>query len=468
MNKLVLYKREVHRDLAGTVTRRAFLGMTAAIGPAVLGPLYAATTTHRISIFRSDVTPELGEPLFPAIPATKIESPLWAKGVIIESAGARYVLCAVDWCALSNSTHRLFSTTIAEAAGASADRVLVQTVHQHTAPYADGDAYALLAQLPTPPPRMSDAFLGRAMSRLSQAVRDAVAQMQPFDQIGTGQARVERVASARRILLPDGKLIIRFSSDGKDPAMAALPEGSIDPMIKTIAFASAGRTLARLYYYATHPQTSYGDGRISSDMVGDARDALEKSEGVPQIYFTGCAGDVTVGKYNVGPTSRSELAQRLEQGMRAASAATRFKPAGKIDLRTAIIALPRPAVLPIKDVEALRQFAAAQSSTPDSVYLASLRLAFANRKEPFIATLLTLGGVRILHLPGEPMLEFQNYAQGLRENEFVAVAGYGDLSPGYLCTDRAWSEGGYEPSASNSGPGTEAAVKKAIQDVFRA
>jgi hypothetical protein len=223
-----------------------------------------------------------------------------------------------------------------------------------------------------------------------------------------------------------------------------------------------------MYYYATHPQTSYRDGRVSSDFVGDAREAVEKSEGVPQIYFTGCAGDVTVGKYNVGPASRGELAQRLEQGMRTASAATRFNHAGKIDLRTAIIALPRPAVLPIKDVDALARFAAAQSSTPGDVYLAALRLAFANRKEPFNATLLSLGGIRILHLPGEPMLEFQRYAQGLRTDEFVAVAGYGDLSPGYLCTDRAWAEGGYEPGGSNSGPGTEAAVKKAIQEVFKA
>jgi hypothetical protein len=468
MKELDAKKRDDDRGLAGSVTRRAFLGAAAAFGPAVFGPLYAATATHRIGVFRSDVTPELGEPLFPATPATKIESPLWAKGVIIEAAGRRYILCAVDWCALSNATHKLFSTTIAEAAGARVDRVLVQTIHQHTAPYADGDAYALLEHLPTPPPRISDAFLGRAMSRLSQAVREAAAQMQPFDQIGAGEARVERVASARRIFMPDGKQITRFSSDGKDPAMAALPEGSIDPMIKTIAFASAGRTLIRLYYYATHPQTSYGDGRVSSDMAGDARDAVEKSEGVPQIYFTGCAGDVTVGKYNTGPASRSELAQRLAQGMRAASAATRFKPAGKIDLRTAIIALPRPAVLPIKDAEGLAQFAAEKSSTPGKVYLAALRVAFANRKEPFTATLLTLGNVRILHLPGEPMLEFQRYAQGLRANDFVAVAGYGDLSPGYLCTDRAWTEGGYEPSASNSGPGTEAAVKKAIQEVFRA
>ena len=64
------------------------------------------------------------------------------------------------------------------------------------------------------------------------------------------------------------------------------------------------------------------------------------------------------------------------------------------------------------------------------------------------------------------MVEFQKYAQSLRPNGFVAVAGYGDISPGYLCTDRAMEEGGYEPGAANSGPGTEAAVKKVIQELF--
>ena len=339
MKESASLKGEAHPGLGGTVTRRGFLGVAAAFGS-----LCAGTATHRIGAFRSDVTPEPGEPLIWTTPTAQVDSPLWAKGVIIEAAGKRYVLCAVDWCGLSNATHLLFRSTIAEASGASVDRVLVQTVHQHTAPYVDGDAYALMGQLPTPPRRMSDAFLGRAMNRLSRAVSEAVAHTLPFDQIGSGQARVERVASARRIQMPDGKLITRFSTSGKDPAMAALPEGPIDPMIKTIAFAAAGKPLARLYYYATHPQTFCCDGRATGDFVSDAREAVEKSEGVPQIYFTGCAGDVTVGKYNDGPTARSGLAQRLEQGMRAASAATRFQPAGTIVSRTASIALPHPSV----------------------------------------------------------------------------------------------------------------------------
>jgi hypothetical protein len=79
-----------------------------------------------------------------------------------------------------------------------------------------------------------------------------------------------------------------------------------------------------------------------------------------------------------------------------------------------------------------------------------------------------IGRASVLHLPGEPMLDFQRYAQQTGKGRFVAVAGYGDVGPGYLCTDAAYEQGGYEPSASNVAPGTEAALKSAIRSVLGA
>jgi hypothetical protein len=76
--------------------------------------------------------------------------------------------------------------------------------------------------------------------------------------------------------------------------------------------------------------------------------------------------------------------------------------------------------------------------------------------------------VHILHLPGEPMVEFQFFAQRAEPRGFVAVAGYGDCGPAYICTDKAITEGGYEPSATNVGPGTEALLKNAIQALLGA
>jgi len=135
--------------------------------------------------------------------------------------------------------------------------------------------------------------------------------------------------------------------------------------------------------------------------------------------------------------------------MRASAASTRYAPAASLSWRISEFTLP------------------AKPPAPATDYRSSLSAAFAHRKTPLAAALLEIGPAAILHLPGEPMLEFQNYARGLRPGRFTAVAGYGDISPGYLCTDQAHAEGGYEPSASHAGPGTEARVKKAIQELMR-
>ena len=92
-----------------------------------------------------------------------------------------------------------------------------------------------------------------------------------------------------------------------------------------------------------------------------------------------------------------------------------------------------------------------------------MRLAFVERLDrPTQVSSLQIGNVHILHLPGEPMLEFQTFAQQARPRDFVAVAGYGDCGCAYICTDKAIAEGGYEPSASNVGKGSEALLKNAI------
>ena len=73
-----------------------------------------------------------------------------AKGIVLEDANTRYVLCAIDWCEITNGSELTLRRKIA-AAGTDPLRVAVQTVHQHAAPYADSDAHKLLDQSPDPP-----------------------------------------------------------------------------------------------------------------------------------------------------------------------------------------------------------------------------------------------------------------------------------------------------------------------------
>jgi hypothetical protein len=427
-------------------------GLVRAAVVVVLPRGLAAVPRLRVATFRCDVTPPPGEPLIWTTPLVKTEDPLWAKGIVLDDGRRRLVLCAMDWCGLGSSALRQFQ----EAMSDRQTSTVVHSVHQHAAPYVDGDAYGLLRALPDPPLCFSERGMREIAGRLSAAVKEALTRLTPVDAIGTGQAKVERAASARRVW-DEGKLVVRYSTGGRDPRQAELPEGPIDPWLKTITFASGGRPLARLHYYATHPQTFCCDGRASADFVGHARERLEQEEGVFQVYFTGCGGDVTVGKYNDGSDqARRKLAERLYAGMRASAAATMFRSVQGLAWRTVPVRLP--ARTPQKEIE--------PGADPAVRYRTAISIAFARRKAPLELTGIELGGVRILHLPGEPMLEFQTFAQRSLPDQFVAVAGYGDVSSGYLCTDRAFEEGGYEPSASNVAPGGEKVLKGAIAEAL--
>jgi len=421
----------------------------------------------RVATFSSDVTPPIdGHPLIWVTPAKTIETPLLAKGIVLDDGQNRYVLCAVDWCGLCNSSHRLFRSKIAAAAGTDISRVAVQTVHQHTAPYTDGDAQKLLDREKGLPRYVDFKFLDEITDRLAAAVRASLDKLQPFDRIGTGQAKVDRVASCRRVVTPEGKHLTRWSSC-KDPALIALPEGPIDPFVKTITLAQGDKPLVRLHYYATHPQTFYHDPRVSGDMPAFARERLEKKEHVFQIYFTGCSGNVTLGKYNNGtPQARDELTERLYQGMEASVAATKYAPVNELAWRSVPLTLAARTD-PGYTVDECRAVMADPKQNVIRRVRAATSVAFAQRSnQPLDLCSLRIGQAQILCLPGECMIEYQHYAQQQRPGDFVAVAAYGDLGTGYICTTKAFSEGGYEPTASHTGPETEPVLKAAIRQLL--
>jgi len=52
----------------------------------------------------------------------------------------------------------------------------------------------------------------------------------------------------------------------------------------------------------------------------------------------------------------------------------------------------------------------------------------------------------VLHMPGELFVEYQLAAQRMRPNDTVCMAAYGDYGPGYIGTQIAYTQGGYETS----------------------
>jgi hypothetical protein len=173
---------------------------------------------------------------------------------------------------------------------------------------------------------------------------------------------------------------------------------------------------------------------------------------------------VTFGKYNDrSPAARSELAERLFAGMKAAAAATAYAPAEPIRWRTALVVLPPRTDKGYSRADSLARMNDATLATSARLYAGAMRVAFLDRASvPIELNSLQVGRTFVLHLPGESMVEFQLYAQRMMPGQFVAVAAYGDCSPGYVCTKQAFEEGGYEPTDSMVAPESEQVLKQAI------
>jgi len=165
---------------------------------------------------------------------------------------------------------------------------------------------------------------------------------------------------------------------------------------------------------------------------------------------------------------RIVLANRLYDGMKATIQASGEPEPATLSCKTTDIRFPLRQEAKYSE-ENLRAVLADPTLPYPARMGASLGLAWYDRLKisPTVdITSYRLGPATILHLPSEAFVEYQLFALSLRPNDFVAVAAYGELGTGYICTDKAFAEGGYEPTASLVGPPTETLLKAAIREVL--
>ncbi len=436
--------------------------------------LQAGEKPLKIAIFEADVTPPLGTPLCDALvqPAKEIVDPLSARGIILFTNEKPIVLCAVDWVGIGNSGHSAFREALAKAAGTTKDRVTVHCLHQHDAPGCDFEADELLAQHKLGGKLFDPAFARKAIDRLTSSVEKAAKHPRTITHIGVGKAKVEEVASARRVMGPDGKVkYVRYSST-KDPKVRAEPEGVIDPYVHMLAFYDDKAPVSVLTYYATHPQSYYGKGGVSCDFPGLARNRCARDVSWPRhVHFNGAGGNVTAGKYNDGsPENRMILADRLAKGMKEAFASIKKEPvdASKVSWRFTTAALPLSKLYNAKDLK----MKVADETLKEPERLRSARNYVWARRceagETIDMQCLHVGSAYVLHMPGELFVEYQLAAQKMRPNDAVMMAAYGDYGMGYIGTSIAYGQGGYETGpVSRVAPQVEDILMKAMRELLK-
>jgi hypothetical protein len=435
----------------------------------LLTPLAAlhAVEPLQLAVFRADVTPPVGAPLCGGLvkPTEDVSEPLQALGVVLLTEEKPIVLCAVDYCEIRGADHVHWREVLAKAAGTTPERVAVHALHQHNVPLVDTVAQKLLPEISI----IDTAATERALSGIATRLAAALKTPQPVTHISTGEAKVLEVASNRRVMGPDGKVIGVRTSATRDAKLREAPAGTIDPMLKTISFWNENQKLAALHYYATHPMSYYGDGVVSCDFVGIARERRTREEGVPHLFFTGCGGNVTAGKYNDGAReNRARLADRVHSAMVESEKQPKRTPLEHLQWRVKPVLLtPDPNFSEERMMKVV-----SNAATSKSIRIgAAMRVAFIRQCAagvPIQFTSLHLNDdVRLLHLPGEAFIEYQLFAQQQFPDAFVATASYGDGGPGYIPLERSFLEGGYEPTWAFAAPESETVMKQFITDLLR-
>jgi hypothetical protein len=398
-----------------------------------------AAGSFELATFSVDVTVPLGHRSMGILPTKtqRVGDPLEARGFLLYGAGAPVAVLVVDWCELRNAAYDEWRDTVAAAAGTSRERVLVSCVHQHDAPIADKRADELLRSVGLANELYDIDFHQFVLQRIATAVAEAALRRQPVTHVGVGQARVERIASNRRVQLNDGTVSFnRGSRSATNPVMRDAPVGQIDPILKTLSFWNGERAVCAISVYATHPMSHYGGGTISADFPGLARRRRQAAlPNVFQIYASGCSGDVTAGKFNDGSeTAKRELTERMTDAMQRAWEDTDRHPLQNCQFRSV------PLHLDYSDreelsIERLRAVLNDTNATTEKRILAAMAMSSAERVrsgQPIDVGCIDFQHTQFLLLPAESFVSYQLSAQQLRPDSVVIAVGYGECWPGYI------------------------------------
>jgi hypothetical protein len=361
--------------------------------------------------------------------------------MVLDDGTKRLVLCALDLASFGGAAREETTLRLAEAAGTTPELVSIHCLHLHDAP-----SVGCKEDLQTEEARRRQHdWWNRVMTRLLREAEHAQHTLRPIAQIGVGEARVHQCASNRRLVGPTGSVVHHRWSKNNPPEVQAWPVGIIDPMLRTITcWDGENELVLTMSYYNSHPQSADGRGLLSGDSVGEALRLLrERYPSAAHMYFTGCGGDITYGKYSTSDLENNIriFGARLADGMTRAIVQSQCarRAVNRFAWTTTTWLLPF-CEIPYKDREV---------SAPLTGQLSRL-------------SLLELGPARVLHGMGELFVAYQLYAQALRPDEFIAFATFGDPLQTYVPTAQAFSEGGYEVDTSHTTVDAEARLKEGI------
>lgn len=346
-------------------------------------------------------------------PSTGERDPLSARALVLESAGVRVALVAVDMLAIDQS----FTADVERrliAAGVRPATLILAASHTHSGPGAYVDS-ALLGWLTLD--RLDREVRDALLDSVVGAVRQADGARAPARVAGGEVTAPPLTVSRLRQPLDASLLVLRLTRPG-------------------------GAPVALVWNYAIHgTMLGASNLKLSADVMGEASTALERELGAPALFVNGAVGDVSPAHH--GDRAAHDIGVELAAAVRRAGDAAR--PVGRPALRAARreVTLPAPRM---SAKNCLGGWAPAALRVP-------LGSVFPRRTA---LTAVAVGDTALVAFPGEPQTKLGLAIKTAGRARFARtlVAGVSNDYLGYFVTAADYPQPGYVTCSTLYGPRT--------------
>ena len=378
--------------------------------------------TYQLGIGSVEITPQIGVPLVGGVapyPSDGIATRLWVKAMAIGDGVKTVLLVTVDNLKYPPSEEAV--AALAEVTGLPKADIWITASHAHSCPYYLDYGNELLEAMTTASAR---ALADRTPCKLYTA-KGTLPDL-------TGNRRVMKNGQCVNIwLLPKDERALW-------PASGWPTAGECDQDVLTLAAEDeAGKYKALLFNFACHACTSGATPTlISADYPGFTREYLDATLGyeTQTLFWPGACGDINArcDSQTLGEALAGVIAKSLQE---------------KQPVTGPLQTLTRHILL--KD----RETAAFQEESVTALWESSLehfRESFQEAQEarqshyPAQLSALAIGDVLVMGVPGELFAEIGLDMKRAFPDRFLMVAEQTNGAIGYIPTEKAFRQGGYE------------------------
>jgi len=404
-----------------------------------------------------DITPLLGISLvgyFHDRKAVDVRDPLYAKAIVLEADGERIAIVLCDLIALEREEIEKARELIESRCGIPPQNVMIACTHTHTGP-------ATVSVLGVD---RDEGYLEFLIPRIADTVQMACQRLREA-KVGWEVGREERISFNRRYWMKDGK--VRTNPGYNNPDIVR-PAGPIDPDVMAIRIADAqGNTIAVLANFALHYVGGSPSNVVSADYFGMFAQEIQRMHGESfvAILSNGCCGDINNIDVHNPPERREgyEHAQHVASILAADvySLTEHAKLIEDVQLNAASKRITIP-VRPITE-EMIESAKAILRDAPDDVnrytreQIYAREILFLSEMPRQVETEVQVFAIRseqgemaIVGLPGEIFVEIGLQIKKSSPFKATMTIELANDWVGYVPTEKAFEEGGYETELARS------------------